>query len=464
MSDPRARALAAAVICFVATHTTAGPVEIREGRVLFNLSGGLTLEGVAQGRRDISPDRFTIWGPVAGTPHGSFVLAVNRDAMAGLVQTPEAGLFRLRLTAWGLQVVERIDGGFECRVGDVRPPAVDAAPPAVPASGPCDDGSVIDLLVVYTQEARDDAGGIAAIEAVIDVMVEYNNIAYANSLVDTQMNLVYAGQLGPGEDPDLGELADPADGVVDGVHALRDAYGADQVALIYAGGGGVALGLWNLDPESEANAFCANGLNSSPFVLAHELGHNMGCCHALGDGGGCPPEGGLLFPYSNGHRFEGDSGELWHTVMAYSPGIRIEHFSNPDISFDGQPTGIPEGEPDAADNVMTINLSAFTVSNWRCNDGICAALDLPGDAEDCTGNGVPDLCDIALGTSDDANGNGVPDECECLADLDGDGVVGILDFLMLLDAWGTPGADLDGDGDTGITDFLALLANWGPCS
>jgi hypothetical protein len=27
-------------------------------------------------------------------------------------------------------------------------------------------------------------------------------------------------------------------------------------------------------------------------------------------------------------------------------------------------------------------------------------------------NGVPDLCDIAQGTSDDVNGNGIPDECE----------------------------------------------------
>ncbi len=49
-------------------------------------------------------------------------------------------------------------------------------------------------------------------------------------------------------------------------------------------------------------------------------------------------------------------------------------------------------------------------------------------------------------------------------DLDGDGAVGILDFLTLLALWGPcpapcPG-DLDGDGMVGITDFLTLLANW----
>jgi hypothetical protein len=55
-----------------------------------------------------------------------------------------------------------------------------------------------------------------------------------------------------------------------------------------------------------------------------------------------------------------------------------------------------------------------------------------------------------------------------LGDLDGDGVVGITDFLLLLGAWGPcpdppepcP-ADLDGDGAVGVTDFLILLANWG---
>ncbi|MHC4347577.1 MAG: hypothetical protein ACYS15_03415 [Planctomycetota bacterium] len=52
-------------------------------------------------------------------------------------------------------------------------------------------------------------------------------------------------------------------------------------------------------------------------------------------------------------------------------------------------------------------------------------------------------------------------------DVNGDGVVGILDFLELLAAWGPCGdcsscpADLDGDCTVGVTDFLILLAAWG---
>ncbi len=54
-----------------------------------------------------------------------------------------------------------------------------------------------------------------------------------------------------------------------------------------------------------------------------------------------------------------------------------------------------------------------------------------------------------------------------LGDLDGDGIIGITDFLGLLGSWGPVGtktgmiADLDADGLVGITDLLILLASWG---
>ena len=52
----------------------------------------------------------------------------------------------------------------------------------------------------------------------------------------------------------------------------------------------------------------------------------------------------------------------------------------------------------------------------------------------------------------------------CPWDPDCDAVVGIIDLLVLLGAWGTdPGGppDFDGDGTVGIADLLALLAAWG---
>ena len=52
-------------------------------------------------------------------------------------------------------------------------------------------------------------------------------------------------------------------------------------------------------------------------------------------------------------------------------------------------------------------------------------------------------------------------------DINGDGAVGQVDFLLMLDQWGTCSncancsADLDGDCEVGVVDFLILLRNWG---
>ena len=54
----------------------------------------------------------------------------------------------------------------------------------------------------------------------------------------------------------------------------------------------------------------------------------------------------------------------------------------------------------------------------------------------------------------------------CDGDIDNDGVVGILDMLDLLAAWGpNPGsaADLDNSGTVDVLDLLTLLGLWGAC-
>jgi hypothetical protein len=55
---------------------------------------------------------------------------------------------------------------------------------------------------------------------------------------------------------------------------------------------------------------------------------------------------------------------------------------------------------------------------------------------------------------------------DCPADVDGDGVVGINDFLAVLAQWGQPGgpADVNSDGVVDILDFLIVLGEWGPCA
>jgi hypothetical protein len=74
-----------------------------------------------------------------------------------------------------------------------------------------------------------------------------------------------------------------------------------------------------------------------------------------------------------------------------------------------------------------------------------------------------DACEIANGTLPDDNSNGIPDGCECIADLSGDGLVGVDDILMLIASWSGSGGDVNGDGTTNVIDMLMLLEQWGPC-
>jgi hypothetical protein len=97
---------------------------------------------------------------------------------------------------------------------------------------------------------------------------------------------------------------------------------------------------------------CATGY----YSFAHELGHNLGCQHDHANAG----NGAYSFSY--GHR---SSGNQWRTIMSYAPGTRIQHFSSPDVVYAGEPTGVPEGNANAADNAETIRTLAAAMSAFR---------------------------------------------------------------------------------------------------
>ena len=58
------------------------------------------------------------------------------------------------------------------------------------------------------------------------------------------------------------------------------------------------------------------------------------------------------------------------------------------------------------------------------------------------------------------------DEVACPADVNGNGVVNVIDLLAVIDEWGTCNgcsADINGDNQVNITDLLAIIDAWGNC-
>lgn len=91
-----------------------------------------------------------------------------------------------------------------------------------------------------------------------------------------------------------------------------------------------------------------------------------------------------------------------------------------------------------------------------CQNTICAVDPFCCDTEwdQICADQAPDLCPTVCGVCAEP----------CVADLDDDQNVGVIDLLTLLGNWGQPGhGDIDCDDDVGTTDLLRLLAEWGPC-
>ncbi|MHC4414135.1 MAG: M12 family metallo-peptidase [Planctomycetota bacterium] len=385
-------------------------------RVGFNLFDDASFIAVFETSPEQAPDRATWAGRIEGEPQGTFTLALNQGAVAAIIRVPGLGVYRIRSVGEDAHVVQEIDETSFPPCGNGPEHAV-LDEGGIAAGGECDDGSTIDVLVVYTPLARTGAGGTAAIRAEIDLSVAITNDSYENSVIAPRLSLVHETEVDYDEDGSYSDhlvrLTNPNDGFMDEVHAMRDEYQADMVALLVADNDfcGQAWLMTELSPDFEDRAFsvttwfCAAG----GLTFAHELGHNQGCCHARGDGGGCT--GGGLFDYSVGHRFFGNSGTQWRTVMAYSPGSRIRYFSNPDVSWDGQPVGVPSDDPLGADNALTINQTALVISQFRCSippcvEGKLAASDSGEGDRFGYSVGISGDLAVAGADSDDDNGSG----------------------------------------------------------
>ncbi len=260
-------------------------------------------------------------------------------------------------------------------------------------SAPQDTDSRVRVLMVYDPAS---AASVGSVYTYAIALIDSANFAYTNSQANP-LQLELAGIVEVDTPPPgtssgviLRQLTDRYDGVSDIVHDFRDAYDADLVAQL------VDLpsfcGRAWLSPNNDLYGFSVSDTDCAlgNLTFAHELGHNMGCAHDP-DNAGSPYE-----PYGYGHRWNANQ---WRSVMAYSPGSRVPHFSNPAVLYDGGATGIENQR----DNARLLIETTPIVSNMRTGNGT---------GPDCNNNGQPDQIDITINPALDIDNDGQPDSCQ----------------------------------------------------
>lgn len=231
----------------------------------------------------------------------------------------------------------------------------------------------IDLLIVHTPSVTTNYGGNSGVEAHALASVTTVNDALEDSDIPVVFNLVAVEEIAYTESAtsiadDLEAIAgksDPVDPTHSAVLNLRDIYGADLVTLFRDGPVGGNAGLaYILDPQNDSvdsgYAVVSDASASNQLTLAHELGHNMASAHARADPGNPPP-----IDEARGYTFTAN-GTDYRTIMGIDSDFsRIAQYSNPAVLFEGVATGLPAGDPEAADNASAFAVSTPVIAGFR---------------------------------------------------------------------------------------------------
>ncbi|MDH3403398.1 MAG: zinc-dependent metalloprotease [Acidobacteriota bacterium] len=341
-------------------------VEVKTGLVLagvprlhLDLPDGLEFEARRSGLDRRGIDSATWSGNLAGSRDSQVILSITRGVLSGWIHS-RFGDYEIRPLSDGDSVVSRIELDDLPGCGPALMPAFEPQVPEEPAAPPtaADGPGRIDVLVLYTPQARDLAGGELMIQSRAQLMVDTANVVFANSQMSARLNLVHTalapfGDTGGGES-DLDTLrTDPQ------VAALRNEHAADLVALLVRHNGlcGIAYVPNVIGPGFAPWAY---SVTASPCVtsFAHEIGHNFGFHH---DPANAPGPTDVTFPWAYGHIVAND----FRTIMAYPDPCgsceEILHFSNPRVEWDGRPTGIE----DQRDNARVGAVSAPVTARFR---------------------------------------------------------------------------------------------------
>jgi len=366
-------------------------------RLVLPTLDGATAEAVLSDFENRGLHQTTWRGWIGGEGRHRAVFSLHEGHVAGIFYTDD-GAYEILPTRRG-QVINRTDHRLaaSCAEGvydipGLAPPPVEpphdqddgggkraAASPPTPDLVSSDAGARkvesvkgdasydIHILTVYTPDARDGAGSVGAIEATIRAAVDITNTAFMDSDMDARFRLVHT-EIAPDGYNDSGDIGNDL-AWMDGSAALatlRTTHLADMVSLVTENGGGycglahVQRTLGVVTPYQVTDRGCTVGNLS----WAHEHGHNMGFEHDPANGAA---PGDALTTFAFAHFVDGN----FRTVMSYSSECtmgctRVPHFSNPDISHNGESTGIASQR----DNAATGDWSDWTCAQFQTGSGV----------------------------------------------------------------------------------------------
>lgn len=335
-------------------------------------------------RGNISTDGQTmIWtGQIEGRAGSEVTLVLDGDRITGSIRTADGIFFSVRPEEDGTHSIAEVDASA-VHIDDeaVEPPAEmaveekaglarTAAASASNTAAYAVTKSIVDLLVVYTPEARSVAGSTANMVSRIQLAIAETNQGFVNSGIDMELRLVGTSETGPsaGQAASNTYLNQVTSDTT--ISALRNQYGADMVSVWVngpgAGGGVVGIGWIQTRPSTGFSyyAFSVVEVNfaAGPYYsFAHELGHNLGGVHDRANAGATG-----AYPYAYGYQQQAGG---FVDIMAYTGGCsgcrRVNYFSNPDVSLNGYPTGVVSTAADAADLRLTLNSTRTFAEQWR---------------------------------------------------------------------------------------------------
>lgn len=344
------------------------PEEIQ--RIKFDIFENLSFLAVINKKENTLEGGFILSGYLENSLEGRISI-VSTNGIISAILTDYTKQYQLKLNRSGQYQFEEIDqSAFPNEMEPIIPlnPVLDQKY-FYSETTELDSGATIDLMVVYTDDARLTAGGTTNMVNLINLAVSETNTGYERSNIIQRMNLVHTAEVSYADDSSfnwntaLNNLTN-TDNVIDEVRTWRDTYGADLVVMIVNNTAYCGIG-WLMTPSytydsvgfSVVSRACATGY----YSLAHETGHNMGAHHDRATAGSST----AMYSYSYGYQAPNFA---FRTIMAYNCTTycpRINNWSNPDVLYGGLPTGVNYLAPNSADNRMTLNNTAGIVANFR---------------------------------------------------------------------------------------------------